>query len=139
VQNPFRSDSQDSTGNNGSLVPDGVPDGNNDYDGDGVSNLAEFTAGTDPADNWTGAAGLNLAVTNGGPGTNVTLSWTAEPHGVYEVRWSADLVAWTPISSGQQTAGAAGGTMTWTDSGPPHTPVASSATPHRFYRVERVR
>jgi hypothetical protein len=139
VQNPFRADNPDATGNNGSLVPDGIPDGDNDFDGDGISNLAEFAAGTNPADNWTGAASLNLAIARSGPSSNITLLWTAEPHGVYEVRWSADLVAWTPISSGQISAGAAGGGLSWTDNGPPDTPVSSSTTPHRFYTVERVR
>lgn len=139
VQNPFRSDSVDSTGNNGSLVPDGIPDGDNDFDGDGVSNLAEFNAGTNPASNWPATSNLNLTITRNAPGSNVTLSWTGEPHGVYEVRWTADLVAWTPLSTGQLSAGAAGGAMTWTDNGPPDTPSASSSVPHRFYMVERIR
>jgi hypothetical protein len=55
------------------------------------------------------------------------------------VRWTADLVAWTPLSTGQLTAGAAGGAMTWTDSGPPDTPAASSGVSRRFYMVERVK
>jgi hypothetical protein len=138
VQNPFRPDNPDCTGNNGSLLPDGIPDSENDFDGDGVTNLAEFTAGTNPADNWPSAGSLDLAITRGGPGPNVTLTWNSQPNAVYEIRWSADLVAWNPLTTGQQTAGSAGGLMTWTDNGPPDTPTASSATGRRFYTVDRV-
>ena len=139
VQNPFRPDNPDSSGNNGSLVPDGIADSLNDFDGDGITNLAEITACTNPAGNWTTAAPLNLTLTRGTPFTTVTLTWTAEPHGIYEVRWSADLVAWTPLTTGTLAAGSAGGIMTWTDAGPPATPSAPSAVQRRFYKVERLR
>jgi predicted outer membrane repeat protein len=50
VQNPFDPDDPDSTGDNFSDAPDGVPDGQNDYDGDGMSNKDEFTFGYNPID-----------------------------------------------------------------------------------------
>ena len=48
VQNPFNPDEADSTGDDGSTEPDGVPDGQNDWDGDGMANGAEFEWGFDP-------------------------------------------------------------------------------------------
>ena len=50
VQNPFDPLDDDSTGDNGSVGPDGIPDGANDWDGDGMSNRDEFTFGYDPTD-----------------------------------------------------------------------------------------
>lgn len=48
VQNPFDEGNADSTGNNGSLSPDGIPDGENDFDNDGITNAAELLNGTSP-------------------------------------------------------------------------------------------
>jgi hypothetical protein len=139
IQNPFRPDNPDSTGDDGSLAPDGIPDSENDFDGDGLTNLAELNAGGNPATNWPVAASLDLTISRNAPFTSVTLSWTSEPHAVYELRWSADLVAWTPLATGTITAGPAGGTLTWTDNGPPATPAPPSDTRRRFYSVERIR
>ena len=50
VQNPFDPLDPDSTGDDGQNTPDGVPDGWNDWDGDGMSNRDEFTFGYDPLD-----------------------------------------------------------------------------------------
>ena len=139
VQNPFRPDNPDSTGNNGSLEPDGIPDNANDFDGDGVNNLAELNAGTSPIGGWPSAADLKLTLTIVAPSSEVRLTWAAEPHATYEVRWSNDLVLWTPIATGTLTAGPAGGMMSWSDNGPPATPVAPVAAGHRFYSVARLR
>ena len=48
VQNPFNPYVADSTGNNFDPNPDGIPDGDNDWDGDGVNNKTEFQLGTNP-------------------------------------------------------------------------------------------
>ncbi len=137
VQNPFRADSPDSTGNNGSLVADGIADGLNDFDGDGQTNAAEFLAGTDPIGNWTTAARpLVVAITRNTPFTTITLAWDAAPHGVYEIRQSPDLIAWTPLATGPLAAGAAGGPMSWTDT---DLPAAAGGAARRFYKVERIR
>lgn len=48
IQNPFNPVLGDTSGNNGSTVPDGIPDGQNDFDGDGLSNLAEVAFGINP-------------------------------------------------------------------------------------------
>ncbi|MCP4645079.1 MAG: DUF1566 domain-containing protein [bacterium] len=50
VQNPFDPDNADTTGDNGQVGADGVPDGQNDWDGDGMTNAQEFTWGYDPLD-----------------------------------------------------------------------------------------
>ena len=140
VQNPFRPDNFDSTGNNGSLVGNGIADGLDDFDGDGQTNAAEFLAGTNPVGNWTATAPpLELTITHNTPFTSATLAWNAAPHGVYEIRWSPDMVVWTPLTTGTLAASAAGGSMSWTDTGPPATPTAPGATQRRFYKVERVR
>jgi len=51
TQNPFDPYLGDSTGNHPNEdIPDGIPDGQNDYDGDGLSNSEEFIAGSNPLD-----------------------------------------------------------------------------------------
>jgi len=50
VQNPFDPDDPDSTGDDGAEGPDGIPDGQNDWDGDGMSNADEFAWGYSPVD-----------------------------------------------------------------------------------------
>ena len=50
VQNPFDPDDADCTGDNGDWNPDGIPDGANDWDGDGMTNSEEFQWGFDPLD-----------------------------------------------------------------------------------------
>jgi len=49
-QNPFDPNVADSTGDNGSDEPDGIDDGQNDYDGDGMTNAEEFSWGFNPLD-----------------------------------------------------------------------------------------
>lgn len=50
VQNPFDPASEDTTCDDGQTTPDGVPDGQNDWDGDGMSNAEEFAWGYNPID-----------------------------------------------------------------------------------------
>jgi hypothetical protein len=50
IQNPFNPLGEDTTGDNGQDGPDGIPDGRNDWDGDGMSNGHEFAFGCDPID-----------------------------------------------------------------------------------------
>lgn len=50
VQNPFDPLDPDTTGDNGSDEPDGRPDGENDYDGDGTTNADESYWGGNPMD-----------------------------------------------------------------------------------------
>ena len=50
ASNPFDLFDPDTTGDNFSNQPDGVPDGLNDYDGDGMTNALEFMFGFNPLD-----------------------------------------------------------------------------------------
>jgi hypothetical protein len=50
TQNPFDPSAADSTGDLGGTGADGVPDGANDWDGDGWTNAEEFAFGTNPLD-----------------------------------------------------------------------------------------
>jgi hypothetical protein len=50
IQNPFDPMDPDSTGDSFQDTADGVPDGRNDYDGDGMTNADEFAWGTNPLD-----------------------------------------------------------------------------------------
>ena len=50
TQNPFDPLEADSTGDSGQDTPDGKPDSQNDYDGDGMSNRDEFAFGYNPLD-----------------------------------------------------------------------------------------
>jgi len=62
IQNPFDPLNSDSTGNDSQDSPDGVPDGFNDYDGDGMSNSDEFRWETDPLDpmSWAEVPALRV-------------------------------------------------------------------------------
>lgn len=50
IQNPFNPDVADSTGDNGSPNPDGIADGQNDWDGDGMTNAQEYQWHFNPLD-----------------------------------------------------------------------------------------
>ena len=50
VQIPFDPDVADSTGDEFDPSPDGIPDGQNDWDSDGLSNADEIEWGNDPTD-----------------------------------------------------------------------------------------
>ncbi|MEZ5327896.1 MAG: YncE family protein, partial [Verrucomicrobiales bacterium] len=94
-QNPFNMLVSDATGDAGSMEPDGIPDGDNDFDGDGITNKAELLAGSNPVENLTSAAGpefTSVVVAEGSE--SVTLSWTTAPGGVYVVEYSSDLILW---------------------------------------------
>jgi len=60
VQNPFHPLNPDSTGNDFQDTPDGVPDGQNDYDGDGQSNAYELRYSSNPLDPASVVPGLTL-------------------------------------------------------------------------------
>lgn len=139
LQNPFRADAFDSTGNNGSLVGDGTRDGDNDFDGDGQNNAAEFAAGTNPADMLAVNPPLELAISTAGPPGTATLTWVSAPLARYEIKWSPDLDAWTPLGTPPVDAPLAGGPMMWVDQGPPATPSTPAVAQRRYYQVNRIR
>ncbi len=59
VQNPFDPLDIDVSGDNGQNTPDGTPDGENDYDGDGLSNAEELANGSNPLDPHSGLPALS--------------------------------------------------------------------------------
>lgn len=61
-----------------------------DSDGDGASNLAEFLAGTDPA-NPESVLRVSIQPTTGG----LLLQWNAVPGSIYQLQASTDLKTWS--------------------------------------------
>jgi YVTN family beta-propeller protein len=132
IQNPFAGNNMDSTGNNGSLIPDGVPDGQNDFDNDGISNAAEIAAGTNPVDNLSVEVPMAPLADWDSGATALTVTWQAAPLGEFAVRVSDDLETWEIVPASRQTAGVNGGTMTWTDT-------TAGTEARRFYSIARFR
>ena len=73
-----------------------------DTDGDGMSDYAEFIAGTDPTN---AASNLRLIrksyVSNG----VMTAQWSPVPGRIYEVQTSTNLMDWSPVSLWLQASG----------------------------------
>ena len=104
-------------------------DGTGDFDGDGVSDLAEFQAGTDPtsANPAQASAFLRVFTTQPAAGGPATLFWAAAPGRFYRVQYKneATEAGWT-ILEGTPTVD---GTTAWM------TDPAGVTNSHRFYRV----
>lgn len=98
--------------------------GSGDPDRDGSSNLAEWTAGTDP----TSAVEV-LRLTLGGTAALPTLQFRIRPNRLYSVERSTDLSTWA-VASGELTYPATG-LAAWTGT-------VESPSDARFFRV-RVR
>jgi len=126
----------DLTGRDG--VPDGLPDdwekmywgvkaalwpgSSDDSDGDGVSNIREFLAGTNPLDP---TSLLKMSITWSRFGRR--LSWNTQAGSVYQVQVSTDLVSWVDSGLPRFAAGT-------TDSVP-----ITGARTAEYYRVLRLR
>ena len=107
VNNPFDPLDSDVTGDNYAMGADGVPDWRNDFDGDGEHNLAEFDAGTNPADGWFTRKPMNL--TAEAVGDSIELSWTGEFKVTYQLQESADLLNWVDVPNMKKTSDAVDG------------------------------
>src|SRR5260221_3287669 len=64
---------------------------NDDFDGDGLTNLQEYRAGMDPTDP-TSAQRVSLI----NPGT---VQWQAKPYELYELLGSTNLSTWTRVGN----------------------------------------
>ena len=75
-----------------------------DSDGDGQGNYAEFLAGTDPQNNGSVFAitSQSFSTVSGEP--VITVTWATVAGRFYQIRTSADLVAWTTASTILATA-----------------------------------
>ncbi len=92
-----------------------------DSDGDGMSDYAEFIAGTNPTNAASKLIFLSVTVQ---PDQTVQLQWAATPGRLYQVESSPELVSWTPVSAWMR---ATASPMTFT---------ATNATQSRLFRVE---
>jgi len=99
-----------------------------DADGDGVSNLQEYLAGTNP--NQSGNL-LRITAYNFAPGgTSVSLTWASVPTRFYKIQKSTNLTAgsWTDSGLGMIPPTSLSTTAGFSDAG----------SPTHFYRVEAV-
>ncbi len=106
-----------------SLDMNSSADASLDADGDGRSNLQEFTAGTNPRDSQSSFRVLSIVKSP----TQVTLTFTSVLGKTYTVEYSDDLSSglWTPLQSG---ISAQGGVTTYYSSSP-------QTGSMRFYRI----
>ncbi len=82
----------------GSITNDQAKD-TDDPDDDGMSNLMEYLAGTDPMDSQSRLQFLSPSVANGGQG--VSLTWSSVSSKSYWVEWSPSLPStnWTAMTN----------------------------------------
>jgi YVTN family beta-propeller protein len=139
IQNPFRADDPDATGDDGAVGPDGTPDGLNDFDGDGVDNATELQNGTNPVDNLVVNPPFNQVIAWDPSRTEVVIEWDAAPLGEYEISYTDDLVEWTPSGTGLVVAGASPERLQWVDDGPPATGSSPTGVVKRYYMINRIR
>jgi hypothetical protein len=101
-----------------------------DPDGDGMSNLQECVAGSNPNDRASALAIVDLTVAAGGAATSVT--WQSVPTRSYYIQKRADLNPSSPwLDSGLGLIAPDGPTTTRL--------IQDTNAPLRFYRVEAVR
>ncbi|HEU6449264.1 MAG TPA: choice-of-anchor J domain-containing protein, partial [Verrucomicrobiae bacterium] len=92
-----------------------------DSDGDGMSDYAEFIAGTNP----TNAASKFIFVSAVVQTNRVQLKWSVIPGRLYQLDGSTDLINWTPVTGWQQAV-----TSPMSYSG------TNAATGLQFFRVD---
>lgn len=103
--------------------PNGGPQ--DDYDGDGTSNLTEFRLNLIPNN---GTSRFATTIT-GNPATGITLTWPSQPGINFTIKSSLNLGSFTTVEAASVPAAASPATTTSWTSGP-------NAAPAKFYRVE---
>jgi hypothetical protein len=81
-----------------------------DTDGDGMSDYAEFIAGTNPTNAASNLRFLDFFQTNHA----MTFQWSAVPGRIYQLQTSTNLLEWTPVSLWMQASNSPM-THTWTN------------------------
>jgi phosphodiesterase/alkaline phosphatase D-like protein len=100
-----------------------------DPDGDGMNNLAEFTAGTSPLDPHS-----KVDISSASPiGDNFVVEWPGVGGVSYDVEWSTDMNQWIWAD---RVIPSMTGPSSWTDDGSRTEGVQPSSTLRRFYRVK---
>ena len=102
---------------------------NADADGDGMSNLQEYLAGTNPTNTLDNLAITNIVATLGG--TNVSLTWKSVLTRCYYIQKRLDLTATNWFDSGLGLVGPDGASTMRT--------ITDTNAPMRFYRVQAFR
>ena len=102
-------------------------DGTGDFDGDGVNDLQEFLAGTDPTNSHSVFRVFTLAPMGGG---NTQVMWTGNPSRTYRVEFKDDLgvANWTTLN----------GIFSWNGSTASMTDTTATNSTHRYYHVVRL-
>lgn len=102
-------------------------DGTGDFDGDGVSDIQEFRAGTDPTNSNSVFRVFTVAPIGGG---SAHVMWTGNPARNYRVEFKDDLnaAAWTALNA----------TISWNGSTASITDSTASNSTHRYYHVVRL-
>ena len=102
-------------------------DGSGDFDGDGVTDLQEFRAGTDPTNGNSVFRVLTVTPMGGG---STRVMWSGNPDRTYRVEYKDDLSLpdWTALS----------GATAWNGSTASLTDLGATASGHRYYRVVRL-
>jgi formylglycine-generating enzyme required for sulfatase activity len=102
-----------------------ITDPNADADGDGLSNLAEYLAGTNPV---SAASALTVTRRAHSSATQFDLTFTAIAGKLYRVSTSTDLNSWIPVST----------VILPTISGTHDVSIFHSGQSRRFFRIELV-
>jgi len=99
-----------------------------DPDRDGLNNLTEYYAGTDPR---SAASSLSITGWSASPAPQLGLTWLAQPDRLYRIQYSAGLSSWSRLPAQVHIPSTAG----------PHTAVffpPPGAEARGYYRVELV-
>lgn len=74
-----------------------------------------------------------LQIQRGAQADTIKLAWASTVHRSYQVEYSRDLMNWMLSPAGFLTS--SGGTLDWTDAGPPATEASPASVRQRFYRT----
>jgi hypothetical protein len=98
-----------------------------DSDNDGLNNLAEYRAGTDP---WNPYSVLRVDTVGPATGGGLLLRWSSVPGKIYRVTYSPDMQDWFSFG--------AAGDLTATGPVTAFTDPSASLSSQRFYRISVV-